>query len=459
MAAKNGELFPPAYFLSVTVENVRCFKGGQTLDLSDKQGHPAQWSVLLGDNGTGKTTLLQTLVWMQPFTFRVPDPEESFPVVPKCFITYAYGEVGRSISAGEREGAIEINAVVGSKLHPFRSPEAAIKVPYQFTRLGTGSTAHYPRYAQGLVCYAYGAGRRLGGRGLGEATTHEDACASLFDDDAALTDVERWILQAEFASLKSKDREAERHFSAVKAVLCNLLPGVKNVVIFQSEDPAIPPWVEVEHEGVRVPLRALSSGYRSVLVWMVDLVVRLFARYPEAKNPLEQPAIVLVDQIDLHLHPRWQRELIGRLSAIFKNTQFIVTAHSPLVVQAAAAVGANIAVLKREGDHVRICQDAESVRGWRVDQILASELFDEQPSRDAVTETLLKERRTLLGKKKLTSKERVRLEELEKKISPLPAAEDPADIEARQLIRRAAERLRQEQASAGAGKSKQPSGA
>ena len=49
------------YFLSLTLENVRCFGESQTLDLSDGNGKPAQWTVILGDNGTGKTTLLQTL--------------------------------------------------------------------------------------------------------------------------------------------------------------------------------------------------------------------------------------------------------------------------------------------------------------------------------------------------------------------------------------------------------------
>lgn len=53
------EDLPPGYFLSLTLENVRCFGPEQTLDLTDDDGTPAQWTVLLGDNGTGKTTLLQ----------------------------------------------------------------------------------------------------------------------------------------------------------------------------------------------------------------------------------------------------------------------------------------------------------------------------------------------------------------------------------------------------------------
>ena len=107
---------------------------------------------------------------------------------------------------------------------------------------------------------------------------------------------------------------------------------------------------------------------------MVDLAARMFETYPDSKDPLAEPAVALIDEIDLHLHPKWQRDLLGHLTKRFHKTQFIVSARtSPLVVQ--AAPDANIAVLRREGNHVVIDQDAGSVRGWRVDQILTSDLF------------------------------------------------------------------------------------
>ena len=86
---------------------------------------------------------------------------------------------------------------------------------------------------------------------------------------------------------------------------------------------------------------------------MVDLAHRLFERYSDCDNPLEQPAIVLVDEIDLHLPPKWQRTIINDLTNIFKQTQFVVTAHSPLIVQSAPKE-TNIVLLKRQGDQVVI---------------------------------------------------------------------------------------------------------
>ena len=57
---------PPIYFTSLELENVRCFGERQILDLTDNEGKLAQWTILLGDNGVGKTTLLQCLAWMRP---------------------------------------------------------------------------------------------------------------------------------------------------------------------------------------------------------------------------------------------------------------------------------------------------------------------------------------------------------------------------------------------------------
>ena len=155
-----------------------------------------------------------------------------------------------------------------------------------------------------------------------------------------------------------------------------------------------------------VPLRQLGYGYRTMIAWVVDFASRMVERYPDSPDPLAEPAVVLVDEIDLHLHPKWQRELIGFLTERFPNTQFIVTAHSPLIVQ--AATDANIALLKREGDHVVIENNPETIRGWRIDQILTSDLFGLETARPPDMEKLLLRRKELLTKPRLTKAEQER---------------------------------------------------
>jgi predicted ATP-binding protein involved in virulence len=165
----------------------------------------------------------------------------------------------------------------------------------------------------------------------------------------------------------------------------------------------------------------------------------MFERYPDSANPLAEPAVVLVDEIDLHMHPRWQRQIIGDLTELFPSTQLIVTAHSPLVVQAAG--DANIVLLRREGDHVVIDNDPEVLRNWRIDQILTSELFGLESARPPQIEAPLKQRRQILAKPKLTKADEKRLAELEEAIGDLPAGETAEDSRAMELIRRAAAKL------------------
>ena len=95
------------------------------------------------------------------------------------------------------------------------------------------------------------------------------------------------------------------------------------------------------------PLSGLSLGYQTTLTWIVDLALRLYDRYPDSSNPLAEPGIVLIDNIDLHLHPRWQRRMMADITRLFPAVQFIATAHSPLIVQ--AAENAKLVVL-RESD-------------------------------------------------------------------------------------------------------------
>ena len=105
------------------------------------------------------------------------------------------------------------------------------------------------------------------------------------------------------------------------------------------------------------------------MAWVVDLAKKLFERYPKLDNPLTGAAIVLVDEIDLHLHPDWQRKIISHLSGIFPNVQFIVTAHSPLIVQSAENV--NLIILEKgEDNQTHIRQEFGTFRGWTIEEIL-----------------------------------------------------------------------------------------
>jgi len=100
--------------------------------------------------------------------------------------------------------------------------------------------------------------------------------------------------------------------------------------------------VEVEDEPFRLTIRKgharlslpqLSDGERSFLAVLGDLVRRLALANPELDDPLQGYGVVLIDELELHLHPRWQREVVEKLRETFPNIQFIATTHSPFVIQ------------------------------------------------------------------------------------------------------------------------------
>ena len=76
----------------------------------------------------------------------------------------------------------------------------------------------------------------------------------------------------------------------------------------------------------------LSDGEKCTIALIGDLARRLALANPEKKNPLEGSGIALIDEVELHMHPKWQRKIIPMLSETFPNIQFIITTHSPQVL-------------------------------------------------------------------------------------------------------------------------------
>jgi hypothetical protein len=182
---------------------------------------------------------------------------------------------------------------------------------------------------------------------------------------------EKWLLELYTA----KGNNAVKNkilpiLSRVEKIIIDILPDVKSFDLQTDlEGTKVENYILFETDFGKVRLEEMGYGYQTSLAWIMDLARRMFERYPEAENPLEQPAVVLVDELDLHLHPQWQRKIINHLSKHFPKTQFIVTAHSPLLVQSAEEV--NVIVLQKNEEGVSVKPfDIHDFRGWSVEEIL-----------------------------------------------------------------------------------------
>lgn len=360
---------PPAYFASLEITDVNCFHGKQSIDLSDGNGKPAMWTVILGNNNTGKTTLLKCLADLEPIT-----------VV--SVIDQVQKELHPRISTKGISFIQHIDSLSNGINRKIQCTWIGIDENWYFETtdpISNGAMLEYwsghSRFPFGIISnaiiYGYGTSRKMGNTSLTETENQEDNTASLFHDNATLINAEEWLVQTDYAS-KNGIESAKFRLEKIKHLLTSgLLPDAKSFECRSTEtNGKINNFVEIETDYGWVKLRELGYGYQVTLAWVVDLAKKMFERYPEKENPLHQPAIVLVDEIDLHLHPEWQRKIISFLSEQFRCTQFIVTTHSPLIVQSTENI--NLVLLKKEENHVVIEQPKlKTYKGWTVEEILS----------------------------------------------------------------------------------------
>jgi predicted ATP-binding protein involved in virulence len=431
---------PAVYFTSLAVKNVRAFKDHQHLDLTGQDGRPARWTLIVGENGVGKTTLLECLVRLRPVENTREEGSSETNTASALFIEPIVASADNSVIFGlGRSGGIDFEMragfLQGARLDGGRRTGPPFETKVTFSRRGgkvddedlTVSEHDVNAFEEPLIL-AYGAGRHMGVGNL-DLSTAPDPTASLFDANIQLFDAEELIQQLDYAALKGTKR-AKRQRDRLLEMIAALLPDVEqasHVVIYGPKPVGASgkSGVHIRTPYGEVPFSALSFGYQTVAAWVTDIAWRLFERYPRSTNPLIEPAVVLVDEIDLHLHPRWQRQIRERLTEHFPNVQFIVTAHSPLMAQ--IYLDANLVVVKRDGDHSVIENDPAVVQSWRLDEIITSELFGLESAWPPPIEELFAEQRALVAKRRRTPDEDARLRELDQKLHDLPIEDNPQD--------------------------------
>jgi predicted ATP-binding protein involved in virulence len=419
-----------SYFHSLELEGINCFKDKQILDLSDGDGDYSQWTIILGDNGTGKTTLLRVLDRMQPVENQFSNKHSDILVSnPAYAIEFKL----------KNNGFYSSHVKLFIKNNKEKAYLAINKKEDSFQMTGHRDINSY--------LLSYGASRRMSKNpNVSKIEENLNKTTSLFDESIDLINAEEWYLQKFLAyttSEKSIKNKLENQLILIKKMLIDFLPDVLDVGITQIKNVNDKSSLEVKiSEKEWINLRDLSFGYQTLTALIVDIASKMMEQYPNSNKPLEEPVIVLIDEIDLHLHPKWQRTVIDKLSENFPKAQFIATSHSPLIVQAAQDRNANIVVCRKEGDKVIIDNNPDEVKGWRIDQILISDLFDTGSSQSKEIEEIRTEKINILLKNDLTPTDKKRLDFINEKLNSYPIFSSKDAINAEELIKKAAELLK-----------------
>jgi len=168
-------------------------------------------------------------------------------------------------------------------------------------------------------------------RSLPEAKPFDPSIAysrALHDREVDLREFMHWFRTQEKLGAANEPRRL-KVLEALRAVVSELVPEFSDLCV--EEQPRL--GFVVSKRGQPIYLHQLSDGERGLLALVFDLTRRLAIANPESDDPIaEGVALVLIDEIELHLHPKWQRDILCRLRQVFKKCQFVVTTHSPLVL-------------------------------------------------------------------------------------------------------------------------------
>jgi len=403
-----------------SLENIKCFEKQSIKFGTTKQKYP--WITLLGENGTGKSTVLQSLGLL------LAGPEGS-----KQLLTRPHGW----LKDEHRAGKITLRLHQGDNDPGQYGGQKKERKVFQYTFHVTGSekiTVNNKVYTEPVIVedsnsralpwlrehalLPKGKGWFAGGYGAFRRLTRENKIIvpslqtplrytnfySQFEEDQALEAFETWLVYLDYRLSKSPDdsttkRQKEWGINAINKLLP---PGNK----FDHIDKNGNIWFIVQ--GTLVLTISLSDGFRSIMALCGDLVWRLIEAFPQSLNPLNEEGVVLIDELDIHLHPTWQRTIAGLLRQTFPNIQFIMATHSPLVAAGAGEDAVTYRFYRRD-DGIKI-DPVKNIYAKSVDQILQSDAFGLVSAFSSDTQKKIDRYYNLRNKKRLSPSEKNELQ-------------------------------------------------
>jgi len=191
-------------------------------------------------------------------------------------------------------------------------------------------------FLQNFFAYGVHRGRYTGDEGRFE----QYGFMSLYDPDLQLYSPEELLKQTYILELENQvqqNQATSKLKNSPNWVTVNSIQQLFQEVLENNLEIKVSAQkIEFIEKGFSLSFSQLSEGYKNMMIWLSDLIYRFRNNEPNIGRFEDFKGIVLVDEIELHLHPRWQRQIIGKLRKFFPQIQFIFTTHSPTIIQGAS---------------------------------------------------------------------------------------------------------------------------
>ena len=405
--------------------------------------------ILLGDNGFGKTTILDAMATiMAPYSAQFPGIAD----YQLSDLDVHINRQGRRAKFLTVEAELSDNGIVMRSVRYRKGTQTPPKANYEQMKqmaiakknaiLAGEQNVELPLFAY------YGTGRGQfqvpeRRRGFQQAFERWDCYKSAINPETDFKRFFGWFDLME--DQERRDREKLRDFNykspvlnAVRRALSEIVTSYRNPRIETRPLRFIMDRVDQDGSTHELRIEQLSEGYKIVIAMVADLAARMAEANPDMDNPLNSTGIVLVDEVDLHLHPRWQRDILSQLTKVFPNIQFVVSTHSPVIVVGAAEI-AQVINLNKINEDENLIYDHTYISN--VGQVLLSDLFGLNYLYSPEWDDKIEERNSLLSKQELTEDEKKRLAELDEEMKGLTAIPNSNAVRSAQLIEKLAKQL------------------
>lgn len=347
------------YIDTIKIENIRSIQHFEM-----KFANPAGWHVVIGDNGAGKSTFVKAVSlalvgaekaiylrqdfkkWIRIGSSIDEEKKIELGIIRdnkdvKYVNTKPPSNYNIGVQIFEKESRRTVNSPSNTTLTTVEALDSAFPIHYELAGL----------LVSGYFSAAFGPYRRFtGGNTEWNAVSPyptAEAHISAFGEDVMLGECINWLKNLRTLSNEPANKDREKYKTLLDDFVNffnqgQILPHNSKLKLITSQDILFS-----DGNSNEVSVMELSDGYRSVLSMTFDLIRQLTIFYPNTdvfanvrkgglgNYNIDLPGVVIIDEIDAHLHPTWQQEIGNTLTRLFPKIQFIVTTHSPMVCRAA----------------------------------------------------------------------------------------------------------------------------